>query len=190
MSRLSNKGNLKLIIGPMFSSKTSNLLSDVRKYKGVLEMKVLLVSPEKDNREDGCTIGTHDGKLEKAVKVRKISQVLNYLEYDVYGIDEAQLFGSELREVIQSLLENNKIIIVAALNADSDRQPFGYINDLISMADEIQHQRAICAICKDGTPGCHTRYIGNRPKESQIEIGGRGTYIPVCRECIKVPYDH
>lgn len=185
MYNYSLDSKLILIIGPMFSSKTSTLLERARLYEKTLGQPVLLISPSRDNRPEGETIGTHDGILETAMKLDDIRDIKkqDLLGYAVYGIDEAQFFTSGLEEVVQWLLDNRKIVIVAGLNADSDQRNFGDLSKLVSIADTIEHKKALCYICKNGKPASHTKHIIG-DKRGQIDVGGSDKYIPVCRQCL------
>ena len=74
---------------------------------------------------------------------------------------------------------DGKIVIVAGLDADFRRKPFGKICNLLPLCESFIKLAAICDFCgKDA-------YFTLRTVESkEIElIGGSEMYRPVCRKC-------
>jgi len=57
---------------------------------------------------------------------------------------------------------------------------FGYLLDLIPLADKVIKKAALCKLCKNGTRGIFTMRLSNEKK--QIVVGS-DIYIPVCRQC-------
>ena len=75
----------------------------------------------------------------------------------------------------------DKHVIVIGLNGDSNRIPFGQINDLLPYCDDITMLKALCSKCKDGTPGIFSkRIVAN---SGQICVGSIETYMATCRKC-------
>ena len=67
---------------------------------------------------------------------------------DVVGIDEAQFFDDEgLVDVCNQLADNGIRVIVAGLDMDFKRIPFGPIPALLAIADEVTKVHAICVKC-------------------------------------------
>ena len=56
---------------------------------------------------------------------------------DVVGIDEAQFFDEGLVDVCNQLADNGIRVIVAGLDMDFKRIPFGPIPALLAIADEV-----------------------------------------------------
>ena len=52
--------SLELIIGPMFSGKTTELIRRCRRLKAVGK-KVLIINHKRDNRNGTHSVSTHDG---------------------------------------------------------------------------------------------------------------------------------
>ena len=71
------------------------------------------------------------------------------------------------------------IIIIAGLDGDSNREPFGQILECIPLCDEVVKLNAMDMVSNDGTPAIFTKRIV--PDESQICIGAKGDYIAVSR---------
>ncbi len=169
---------LEIIIGPMCSGKTSELIKRARWHTQF--KKVLIINSRFDNRSED-TIKTHDNIVFPATKVNKLSELDNLVfDYDVLCIDEAQFFSDLYKTVIKWLNKDKIIIIIASLDGDSDQNKFGSVLDLIPLSDSVRKYHALCAICKDGTPAPFT--ITKKKKNSQILIGDTHEYTPVCRK--------
>jgi len=77
--------------------------------------------------------------------------------------------------------EHGKHVVVVGLDSDADRQPFGDVLALASLADSIEKKTALCRRCGDGTLAIFTRAVVSVAKEGQIAVGGADMYEPVCR---------
>ena len=150
---------LELILGPMYSGKTTALLS---RRSG----NVLIVNHEFDTRVNG--VGTHDGIEAHAIKCKVLPRLSGY---DMYLIDEAQFFDS--LEGVESLAPH---VVVAGLSGDYMRRPFGKLLELIPKADKVTFLKAKC---KCGAPASFTKRIST--SKDLVNIGA--DYIPVCGTC-------
>lgn len=178
--------SLTLIIGPMYSGKTTKLIGNLS-TQSILGKKCVLVSHLSDARNyygDKCY--THNN----IVKLNNIDHIkLDNLEeippdYDVIGIDEAQFF--DCLDHIYVLLKEYKRIYISGLSGDSNRKIFGQLLSLIPECDDIVHLKALCKYCSDKNPlidvmAPFTKRIVN--KLPQKLIGGYESYIPTCRNC-------
>lgn len=168
-------GKLNLIIGPMYSGKTSELLNRYRRYK-LGNKKCLLVKFEDDTRYDNDMITTHDGIKYEAIKCKKLSDINDkIISYDVICIDEIQFYRDAL---IIDEWSNYKIIIACGLNGDFKREPFDIISKLIPKADNILHMTAVCR--NTGNTAPFTLRLSD--DEEQQVIGGLDKYEAVSRE--------
>lgn len=156
-------GHLTMIYGPMFSDKTTQLLTRLTRYADT-GYKVLYVNHSIDNRQTksiiSSVITTHSstGKTLspeiKAIKSSDLSTV-NVSKYDVIGCDELQFFlngpnSDKQHKVIQDWINiNHKIVIGASLSATAKGEPFGKANDLLSDADDVVICKAACLMCRD-----------------------------------------
>ena len=64
-------GYLSLVIGCMFSQKTTELLRRIRRYKSI-GYKVLVINFIADTRYGEECIASHDKEVEKAVCIEKL----------------------------------------------------------------------------------------------------------------------
>lgn len=171
---------LELILGPMFSGKSTELISRIRKLR-VLGRHFLVVKPAIDNRYTTENfINTHNSETERCLTATHLGHV-DFNGYDAVFIDEGQFF-SDLYEVISKVVDNkNMMVVVAGLNGDSNRQKFGQINDLVPLADNIVFKTSYCKVCLDGTPAPFSYRIDKKQRD-QISVGGTEQYMPLCRK--------
>jgi thymidine kinase len=177
--------SINIIFGPMYCSKTSEVIRMLIIYHEI-KMKVLYINSILDNRADEA-FSTHNETIGKvpfdAIKLKTLREQ-DVSQYSVIAVDEAQFFP-DLKDTVLNWVDNlGKIVIVAGLNGDFRRHPFGQINDLISYADTVTKLSSICSVCikKAIMKVAHftKRTILN---DDEILIGGKETYIPVCRSC-------
>lgn len=150
---------LELILGPMYSGKTTALLS---RRLG----KTLIVNHVFDTRCEG--VKTHDGLHENALKCEVIPRLSGY---DTYLIDEAQFFDN--LDEVDTLAPN---VVVAGLSGDYLKRPFGNILNIIPKADKVTFLTAEC-VC--GAPAPFTKRIDCSTELVKVDA----TYIPVCGQC-------
>ncbi len=185
MHTLTKHGYLNLILGPMFSGKSTRLIQYIRRYK-TLDKKMIVIKPNIDTRytleNELCT---HDQEKYKCISLSGDSLKLiledpNYETSDIIIIEEGQFF-KDLHDVVKGMLDNdNKRVYIAALNGDFNRNLFGDVNKLISFCDNIEFMQALCLDCKDGTPGCFSKRLSNN--QSQILVAAESEYKAVCRK--------
>lgn len=85
-------GNLNLIIGPMYSGKTSELLSRYLRYK-VAGKNCLLIKYDNDKRYDSNKIVTHNLFKQDALNCNNLKEFDDKISsYDVILIDEIQFY--------------------------------------------------------------------------------------------------
>jgi len=185
-------GKLELVLGTMFSGKTSYMLSKIAFFAD-LGFKVLYVNIEFDDRSEQ-SFSTHNPFLNskeyvkkanidknvKMIKSKNLSDV-DFTNYDIVLIDEAHFF-QDLVETVQKLLNNKMYVIVGSLIGDFKGNKFGDALDLIPICDEIHRLQAYCALCAENKK-CRVAIYSKRMSECKetVEIGGSDKYVPVCR---------
>ena len=111
-------GKLNLIIGPMYSGKTSELLSRYLRYK-VAGKKCLLIKFKDDNRYDINKIVTHNLFQQDANSCSKLEEFNSLInDYDVILIDEIQ-FYPDAYIFCDKWANENKIVEASGLNGVS-----------------------------------------------------------------------
>lgn len=170
-------GRLHLIIGPMFSGKSTLLLTRYRRYK-IAGKRCLLVKYAGDNRYEEDSIVTHDRLSYKAVSCHTLAEIEPELaDYDVICIDEIQ-FYPDAAEYCDRWANQGKIVEACGLSGDFRRKPFEQISLLISLADDIQHVKAVCR-----DTGLDAPFSKRVSTETEQEvIGGTDKYLAVSRQ--------
>jgi len=172
--------SLKLILGCMYSGKTTEILRIVNSLKKI-GINPLIIKPKIDDRYSADKISTHDKQEYECQTIENLSDFKNPFHVKYIIIEEAQFFNDLLLFVIDQVEIKGKHVIVVGLDGDSNRENFGEIHKLIPLCDEIVKLKAFCSICKDGTPGIFSKRISKR--KEKILVGSTGDYIAVCRKC-------
>ncbi len=185
---------LEVIIGPMFSGKTSELIRLVErevyaKKKGAI-FKIAF-----DRRYSARQVVTHNGLRYDAYTVAstkegldKIKEVAETNGLDAVGVDEVNFFPEALVDVLDRLADTKKVI-ACGLNLNFKAEPFPTTMELAARADRVRYLSAVCVVC--GQEATRTqRLIGGKPapKDSPIiVVGGKEMYEPRCRSCFSPP---
>lgn len=179
----SSSGTLELIIGCMFSGKSTLLLNKMRQHK-LLDNKVMAINHKIDNRYTENAIVSHDKDRFSALCVDSLMPLIqsqDYMEAVVICIEEGQFFCDLYEFVFHAVENDNKYVIVSALDGDYNRKPFWNVLKLIPLADTVEKRNALCIECKDGTLASFSKKIVENRKNERICVGSQEKYIPVCR---------
>ena len=174
------EGRLDLIIGPMFSGKSTELIRKIRLAK-IINKKVLVIKPIIDIRYKNDKIVSHSFEQEECLTIEKLKDI-DYLikQYDLIIVDEGQFFPDLKEYVLKWVDKDNKKVIVGGLDGGHKRNKIGEILDLIPYSDSCMKINSLCKKCNDGTPGIFTYRTNN--SEEQVQIGGAESYMPLCRK--------
>lgn len=167
---------LEIIVGPMFSGKSSELIRRCSRYEAVGK-NVCIINHSIDTRCGPDAVATHSNIQHNAIKCAALCDVENSELGDVVGIDEAQFFG-DLFDFVQRLDRTNTVLLIAGLDGDYMRRPFGQLFQCIPFCDSITKLNAMCSVCRDGTPGIFTKRTSNGG--DTISVGASDKYISVC----------
>jgi thymidine kinase len=173
-------GYLEIILGPMFSSKTSRLI-EVYKQCIFCNIPVTVFNHILDRRYHTTLLSNHDNVMVPCVQLGELKdQWLNEgKNSDVILINEGQFFP-DLVDAVKQMLDLKKKIFVCGLDGDFERKKFGQILDLIPLCDEVSKQHSLCSLCKDGSAAIFSMRL---TEEKQQTLVGSSNYIPVCRSC-------
>jgi thymidine kinase len=202
-----NAGRLELIMGPMFSGKSSKLIHEITTLADQ-GMKVLYINHAMDVRssEGDEKFSTHSShfrglsnKIEtvKVATLAEVEQSVDLTNFDVIGVDEGQFFSDLIDNVTHWVTDFHKIIFVAGLDGDARRQPFGQILPLIPHCDNVTKLKARCHHCLQNSR-CSTLdpkkkshlmaslvdapFTGRlKGGSEQTVVGGSDLYLPLCR---------
>lgn len=173
------RGSIEVICGSMFSGKTEELLRRLRRAK-IAGLRVEIFKPSVDTRYDETEVVSHDRNAIASTPIDNSSNLLLLAsDVDVIGIDEAQFFDEHLPEVVEQLADQGIRIILAGLDMDFRRQPFGPMAQLCAIADSVDKIHAICVGCGSWANYSYRLVSG----EQQVMIGEAKEYSPLCRTC-------
>lgn len=179
---MNDQGYLELIMGCMFSGKTTKLLEVYNMYK-ICDIECCVINFSKDTRYSETHLMSHDKNGIPCIFTDMLTDFCNKKntldKYNVFLINEGQFFP-DLVKATQNLLKANKKIYIAGLDGDFKQQKFGSMLDLIPISDKYVKLYAICKKCKNGTKAVFSKRITNDTDQTVI---GTTNYIPVCRKC-------
>jgi len=185
--------SLHLIVGPMFSGKTTALMQAVEKYT-LASIPVLTVSHLWDlqRTEHHEILHSHSHRKMPCHMLRRLSSLFDLPEYttsQVVAIDEAQFFDDLVSSVLRLVERDSKIVFVAGLDGSFERKPLGFLASLLPFCDTIQKMAAVCKQCApklELAPFTQKTKNGTGPPNNQdaaeVCIGGSELYEAVCRK--------
>lgn len=174
-------GQVQLILGPMFSGKSTELIRRLKRYQ-VAKYEVLIIKYAKDVRYDENGISTHDRQTLPAVAATTLQDLTKKaMAYDVIGIDEGQFFPDITW--VEEMANKGKVVLIAALDGTFQRKPFSSILELIPLAESVTKLSAVCMNCFG-----EAAFSKRISEEDSLEvIGGADKYMAVCRKCYLSP---
>jgi len=184
------QGILELIVGPMFSGKSDELIGRIRRAPFAKKQAQAFTSIV-DTRRGLNTLSTYDLLKHEAVSVKNSVDIISFLQQGTnwVGIDEAQFFDMDLPSVCDQLVRRGLRVIVAGLIADFRGEPFGPMDELLRDADKITKLRACCNVC--GEKASRTqRLVNGKPAnytDPVVVVGAAELYEARCREHHEVP---
>lgn len=174
-----SKGWIEVIAGSMFSGKTEELIRRLNRAR-IARQKVEIFKPLIDNRYSEDEVVSHDSNSIRSTSVPSSGNILLMVsDVDVVGIDEAQFFDMGIVDVCRQLADQGIRVIVAGLDMDFKRLPFGPMPDLLATAEYVTKVHAICMHC-----GSLAQYSYRKTaSEKLVVLGETDSYEPLCREC-------
>lgn len=176
-------GKLSLIVGPMFSGKTSELINRYEKSQRK-DMNPVMIKHSIDNRYNDKCVVSHTSlygnsiSIPKCVMVEKLADLkLDDMSKELY-IDEIHFFSD--KHLCHDLLSRGFNVTVSGLNSDYKLQPFKGFDILFALASSITLLKSVCHYCKDDAR--FTLRIDSND-DTEIVVGGQESYKPVCFKC-------
>ena len=186
-------GYLELIIGPMWSGKTSKLL-DLYRQMTFCEIPTMVINYSHDTRYSETQLSTHDQRkidcimalqLKEIADITSISREYTTSETDAFSksevilINEGQFFSDVVEWTEQAVDVYHKKVYICGLDGDFERKPFGNWLDLIPICDKVSKLNSYCGNCKK-FPAIFTY---RKTKDQHQTLIGSDEYLPVCRKC-------
>ena len=123
-------------------------------------------------------LSTYDKQMIPCIQTYSLESVRSILqENDVILINEGQFF-KDLHLVVSELVDQNKIVHIAALDGDFKRNVFGDVLKLLPLCDDYKKVHALCANCKDGTQAAFSFRVTSENEQIRITIN-------LCRRCYR-----
>ena len=177
---------LQVVAGPMFAGKSEELLRRVRRAR-IAGLSVDVVSHALDDRRGEGQVSSHSGLAVPSRSVADVDALVAGVRgrgLDVVAIDEAQFFGSDLVEAVDTLVAADVTVMVAGLCVTFDGRPFEPLPSLMAIADDVLKLTAVCAVCGADaayhqrlSPGEH----GDPRVPTPAQVGGIESYQARCR---------
>lgn len=175
------RGKIKLIVGPMFSGKTSELMRIVETLR-IAKRKCIIICHNSDSRyTDREEVVSHNKNSMLCIKTETIESLIDpmLLDYDVIAIDEGQFF-SDVSFCADKLAGLGKTVIIAGLNSTFEKKPFPSISECFALAEEIIKLNAVCIKCYNDDATFSFRSV----KDKHVKLVGHSNmYQPLCRDC-------
>jgi thymidine kinase len=179
-------GWIEVICGSMFSGKTEELISRLRREM-YARKPVQIFKPRTDSRYAVGAVVSHSKMELPCVAVDTAADIIRHLRPDalVVGIDECQFFGEALIPVVDTLANRGLRVICAGLDQDYRGKPFEPMPHLMAIAEYVTKKLAVCMIC--GNPANRSQRLSGN--ESQVLLGAEEAYQARCRLCFEPGLD-
>jgi len=176
---------LELIIGPMFSGKTSHLINTHNELQKN-NIPSIAINYIDDKRYSDTMLSSHDKVMIPCFQTKNLFDLENDEKFqgqlnkiNTILINEGQFFEDLLEFVLKYLEEYKKNIYVCGLDSDFKRNTFGKMLNLIPHANNIIKLKSTCNSCNKKN-AMYSHRITN--EDNQIIISSN-KYIPLCRNC-------
>jgi thymidine kinase len=169
----------------MFSGKSEEMIRRLRRAE-IAGQSVVIFKPQIDDRFDATDVVSHAGARMRAIPVSSVAELQARVQgSEVVGIDEVQFFEPSIVATALELADGGVRVVVAGLDQDFRRLPFGPIPDLLSHAEFVDKLQAVCHRC--GGPATTTqRLVDGAPAPYSGEtviVGAAEQYEARCRDC-------
>ena len=178
-------GWVEVICGPMFSGKSEEMIRRLRRAK-IAGQRVVILKPRIDDRYDATDVVSHAGARMRAVPIASAVEVAERAQgFEVVGIDEVQFLDETIVDHALALADGGVRVVVAGLDQDFRRLPFGPMPELLSHAEFVDKLQAVCHRC--GGPATTTqRLVDGQPAPysgDTVIVGAAEQYEARCRDC-------
>jgi thymidine kinase len=169
----------------MFSGKSEEMIRRLRRAE-IAGQRAVIFKPRIDDRFDATDVVSHAGARMRAIPVSSVAELSARVQSsEVVGIDEVQFFEPAIVSTALDLADRGLRVVVAGLDQDFRRLPFGPIPDLLSHAEFVDKLQAVCHRC--GGPATTTqRLVDGTPAPysgETVVVGAAEQYEARCRGC-------
>jgi thymidine kinase len=177
--------NLELIIGPVCSGKSAELIRRVDRYT-IAGYNVLIIKPKVDTRSK--YVESRNGNKLNCFTLERASDIYDTIvdlslnkeiNTDIIAFDEAQFF-EDLYPIAKDLIKQEYKVLISALDSDFNGDPFGDIPKLVTLSDTLIRTTGVCMRCRSDNA-----IFSQKLKQGgvRIEIGNLELYQPRCINC-------
>lgn len=184
--------SLEIILGPMFSGKTTRLMQIYHIHSYINPEQIAVVNFWEDQRYNNgesqipC-LYSHNQTRVPCLSLQNLNELKNHPKYYLYGvilINEAQFFDDLKDFVLEAVEIHKKKVILFGLDGDYLRRPFVNLLELIPYCDSVEKLKALCCRCRDGTLASFTH---RTVSSTEVKlIGASEKYESLCRQCMKI----
>ena len=177
-------GSIELIIGCMYSGKTTEFIRHIRAYQ-TLNTPIFIITHASDTRYSAeAHVATHNRHIVPAhhatTRLLACAELPQYKEAKVIFVEEAQFQPDLFDFALLTANTHGKKIVICGLDGDFQLNPFEQVVRLIPHAEKVTKMYALCKMCGDGTPAAFSKRI---VKSTERElVGSDGVYEAVCRK--------
>ncbi len=197
---MNTEPHLEIIIGTMFSGKSTELIRRVNRYE-VAGKKVQLFKPILDDRYSRDHVASHDGLKRTVTYVYDLDDLKRKYEpsIGVLGVDEPQFLESGIVDFTEEHVRRGGIAVVSPLLKDFLDNYFVFkdgkldTSEFVRRADHVTYLKALCTyqvensqdnVCGDEATRVQ-RFIDGKvapPDSPLVLVGGKEAYAPRCRK--------
>lgn len=169
----------------MFSGKTEELIRRAKRAH-IAGQQVIVVKPALDKRYSDTEVVSHNENALPSILTDTADQIILLTSNaDVVCIDEAQFFDDRILEVVNTLANDGKRVIVAGLDMDFEGKPFGPMPYLLAIAEFVTKLHAVCA--ESGMMAHFSQRVID--KKETLLLGEYDAYEPRARHCFRPGVD-
>jgi thymidine kinase len=166
-----------MFVGPMFSSKTSKLLSAIDRCR-YQNKKITAFKPGMDGRYSQSNIVTHAGHSWPATNVSNGQEILDLSRAsDIIAVDEAFMIDGSAQALIE-LFKQGKTVYVSSIQLSASGHAFEEVKEMMPWATKIEVCPSVCPVTQ------RDAYYTIRKVDGleEISVGGSEHYEPRCWE--------
>jgi thymidine kinase len=177
---------LSIVIGPMYSGKSTYLLDKIN-ISNQNNENILVINHKIDTRYNKDKITNHNNISTGCISFTNLNQIYKYCDEKTINIkniehiyiDEAQFFP-DLEEIVSNLLNAYSKLKITCVGLDGDYQQNvfndGQLLKLISKAEIVTKLSSKCYMCEENA--FFTKRTSN--DKIQIIVGSKDIYVPSC----------
>jgi thymidine kinase len=180
---------VNLIMGPMFSGKTTKLIHSYNAYvKTYGKEKCIMLNYIHDKRyTKEQKVVSHDGLSVDCYDTSNLAEFIDnystqpiFLKAKYIFINEAQFFSNLIHLIIFSTKILNKNFVLCGLDYDYKKEKFGDLLNLVPYANNVHNLTGKCNTHNCSYPSKYSHRVINCEKQVLIGIT---QYVPLCEHC-------